>query len=598
MSFHELLNHLVDDTLGTAASHGSLWAFRPELAVCAAVVVLLLVRMLVPGWRGGAFYVTAAGLLAALYYLTSAGIPDQPRPIFTGMLVFDSFGVYMRGLVLISALLIVSFAQTSGVPDDEDATEFYCLLLGAVLGMCLMVGASHLMIVFLGVEMASVPSYALAGVLRGRRVSSEAALKFAVFGAGTAGVMLYGISLLAGALGSAHIPTMTLRLAEMMPGMAHADMGGERTMILVLGGIMLMVGLAFKLSAVPFHFWAPDVFEGATAEVAAFLSVASKAAALGLLVRVAIGFGCVAPSAPWEATPSALWEATPSATAAERPSGVGGDRAVEGDSVGDQPDNFAKSPSETPPTGPSVSPSAAPSETPPAANAALKPARQYIAGLIGLLAAITCTFGNLAAYSQTNMKRLLAYSTIAHAGYMMMPVAAAVALSGSDTPGAVDAVASLAFYAAIYLFMNLSAFAFVAFLRNAVGSEEIADYAGLVRRSPGVAVCMGVVLFSLVGMPPLAGFMAKFTIFAAVYDAGLLALLVVGVLNTVLSLFYYLRVVRVMAVSGDAPAREAAIPLASVPGAYLVIVTAPIVVLGVWWNDLFMLARSAASQLF
>ena len=585
MSFHQLVQNLIDDTLGAGLFRGSLWAFRPELAVCAAIVALLLARMILPRWKSGPFAITAVGLLAALYCLATAGAPEQARPIFTGMLVFDSFSVYMRGLLLLFALLFASFVETSGIPDEHDATEFYVLALGAVLGMCLMVSANHMMIVFLGIEMASVPLYVLAGFLRNRPKGSEAALKFAVFGAGTAGVMLYGISLLVGALGSAHIPTMAVRLAEMMPGMPHAELGADRTMILVLGGLMLMVGLAFKLSAVPFHFWAPDVFEGATAEVAAFLSVASKAAALGLLVRLALGFGTISPCL--EAPPAHDLSPT---LAAVTTSGTDIDaEAARLEKPAEDP------PAETAHAGPGRLSAVQRANL----TAALEPARQVIAGLIALLAALTCTFGNLAAYGQTNMKRLLAYSTIAHAGYMMMPVAAAVALAGRDAPGAADAVASLAFYAGIYLFMNLGAFAAVAFLRNAMGSEEIADYAGLIRRSPGLTICVAVILFSLVGLPPLAGFAAKFTIFAAVYDGRLLTLLAVGVLNTVLSLFYYLRVVRVMAVAPEPQGRQAAaIPLSSAPGAYCLIVTIPIVVLGVWWNGLLALAKAAAAQLF
>jgi NADH-quinone oxidoreductase subunit N len=236
--------------------------------------------------------------------------------------------------------------------------------------------------------------------------------------------------------------------------------------------------------------------------------------------------------------------------------------------------------------------------------AALAPAQAYIAGLIALLAAVTCTFGNLAAYGQTNMKRLLAYSTIAHAGYMMMPVAAAVALLGSGNPAKAEAaVAAVAFYAGIYLFMNLGAFAVVAFLRNVLRSEQIADYAGLIRRSPGLAVCMAIILFSLLGLPPLAGFAAKFTIFAALFKgwkstklAWLLLLLAIGLLNTVLSLFYYLRVVKTMIVAPepeDRPAPE--IGLWSAPGLYCLMVTLPILVLGVWWNGLFDWAETAAS---
>jgi NADH-quinone oxidoreductase subunit N len=235
------------------------------------------------------------------------------------------------------------------------------------------------------------------------------------------------------------------------------------------------------------------------------------------------------------------------------------------------------------------------------ALAALEPARQYMGGLIALLAAVTCTFGNLAAYGQTNMKRLLAYSTIAHAGYLMMPVAAATVLAGSNPQGARAAAAGVAFYATVYLFMNLGAFAVTATLRNALGSEQIADYAGLVRRSPGLTLAMAVILFSLVGLPPLAGFAAKFTIFYPLVQpqpAWLAALLVLGVLNTVLSLFYYLRVVRVMALlpeREDRPAR--AVSLRSPAGLYCLAMTAPLVILFVWWGP-FHWAETATSMLF
>ena len=186
-------------------------------------------------------------------------------------------------------------------------------MLGAILGMCIMASANHLLTIFLGVEMASVPSYALAGMLKGRRKSSEAALKYSIYGAGTAGIMLYGISLLGGALGSCHLPTMTHHLVAFIQNGTI----GDRTMVLVLGGLMLMVGLAFKLSAVPFHFWCPDVFEGASAEVAGFLSVASKAAALALLIRVTVGFGFIAPEGP--ATAPVAAAAPSSATSAGPP---------------------------------------------------------------------------------------------------------------------------------------------------------------------------------------------------------------------------------------------------------------------------------------
>lgn len=531
MSFYELIEEVLRDTAGP-----SLRAFLPELAICGTILAILLARVMVAGRGLDPFWLMLAGSLAALWLvvpwpylqaaLASPASGQAGTPIFTGMLVWDMFSVYMRGLLLVFAVLYAVFTRLSGVPDRADASDFYVLILGATLGMCLMVSANHMLIVFLGIEMASVPSYALAGLLRHRRQSSEAALKFAVFGAATAGVMLYGISLLVGALGSAHLPTMARQLAQLLQSGQAAD----RLLVLVLGGLMLMVGLAFKLSAVPFHFWAPDVFEGAAAEVGAFLSVASKAAALGLLARLALTFTRLT-----------------------------------------------------------------------AGLAGLAPVGQFLMGavlLLLLVSALTCTFGNLAAYAQTNIKRLLAYSTIAHAGYMMMPVAAAVALIGHQREAAAQAVASMAFYAAVYLFMNLGAFAIAAFLRNTLGSERIVDYAGLIRRSPGVAVCFSIILLSLVGLPPMAGFSAKFAAFAYVLKADLLGLLLIGVLNTVLSLFYYVRVVRVMVFEAEPADRPAAaIPLCSGPGLFCLAVTVPLIVLFIWWNGLFDLASTAASFL-
>jgi NADH-quinone oxidoreductase subunit N len=517
---------IVHDTMA------SLRPFAPELIISATIVVLLLIRIVYAGPKYNALYVMLAGaaLAAASLGLSPVMEPSAPAaasvPLFTGMLVHDAFAVYMRGLILVFVALFALLTRLSGVPDREDATEFAVLVLGAVLGMCLMVSANHMLVVFLGVEMASVPSYVLVGLLRHRRQSAEAALKFAVFGAGAAGIMLYGISLLCGALGSAHIPTMAAQLADIVQNGSLPD----QAMVLGLGALMVGVGLAFKLSAVPFHFWAPDVFEGASAEVAAFLSVASKAAALGLLVRVAVGLtASVAPH------PGICW---------------------------------------------------------------------IVAGVIGLIASVTCTFGNLAAYGQTNVKRLLAYSTIAHAGYMLMPVAAAIALAGQGpdrSRAAADAVAAMAFYAGVYLFMNLAAFAFAAFLRNGLASEEIGDYAGLVRRSPGVALCFALVLFSLVGMPPLAGFAAKFAILLSLLSAERLGLvlLCVGAANTLLSLFYYLRIAKIMILNPEPPERPAfALPMASAAGLYCLAITAPIVVLGVWWNGLSVWASTAAQPLF
>jgi len=538
------LDLLFSDAVRDAiAPGGSLAAFRVELIICAAILAVLLAKVFVPKWRGSAFFLAVVGLIAAggmAYPWQWAAYQDTPtQPIFTAMLVSDGFTVGLRVLLILFTVLFVTFTRASGVCAEEDEPDFYALILGALLGMCLMISANHLLMVLLGMEMASLPCYVLAAMRRDRPRSSEAALKYAVFGAAAAGVMLFGMSLLVGVLGSAQLPTMTRRLIEIIRCGASPD----QTIVLVLGGILLTVGVAFKLSAVPFHFWAPDVFEGATAEVAAFLSVASKAAALGLLVRLATAF-C------W---PTGLAYPTDFALPAERI----------------------------------------------ATAFDLAQVRQFVVGLIALLAAVTCTFGNLAAYGQTNMKRLLAYSTIAHAGYMMMPVAAAMSLLPGDSIAASDAITALLVYIGIYLFMNLAAFAIVAFLRNAIGSEEIADYAGLIRRSPGLTVCMAIVLFSLVGLPPLAGFMAKLTVFLALIDGRLWTLLAVAAANTVLSLFEYLRVVKVMTLMPEPSGRQApTIPLSSTTGMYCALLTAPVVALFFLAGGLWNWANAAANTLF
>jgi NADH-quinone oxidoreductase subunit N len=579
---HNLVNASIADT------KASLWpAFAPEVVLCGTIFLLLIVRLFKWGRRIDVSFLAMAGSLVALYFAypwthltASEGVTRVE--LFTGMLVYDAFSVYVRGFLMLFAVLFVIFTRVSGVPDRNDACDFYCLFLGATLGMCLMASANHLLMVFMAVEMASVPSYALAAMQKGRPRASEAALKYSVYGAGAAGIMLYGISLVAGVLGSAHIPTLATELSQRLPELI-ADQR-MTVMVLALGALMIMVGLAFKLSAVPFHFWCPDVFEGASAEVNAFLSVASKAAALALLVRITIGFGVV----------------TESIGVAEVASATHTHATTVEVSIVDTRDNVVS-------TGPVMDVALLGRESEHASTTdTLGQVRQYLALLIAILAAITCTFGNLAAYGQTNIKRLMAYSTIAHAGYMMLPIPAALALAGDYDVAAEKAISSLALYIAVYLFMNLGAFAIVAFLRNSLRTEEIDDYAGLVRTSPGIVVCFAVILFSLVGLPPLAGFVGKFAIFASLTDGYqltgytyLLLLLFVGGINTAISLFYYLRVVKVMTI--DPPGEVTTVrsfSMISLPGAYIGLVTLPLLLLFVKWEALNKLTVSAARHLF
>jgi NADH-quinone oxidoreductase subunit N len=226
--------------------------------------------------------------------------------------------------------------------------------------------------------------------------------------------------------------------------------------------------------------------------------------------------------------------------------------------------------------------------------------RNFTVTLLAVIAAVTCTFGNLAAYGQTNIKRMLAYSTIAHAGYMMMPVAAAVALLGRDVQAASMAISALLLYAAFYLFMNLGAFAVVAFLRNAIQSEEIRDYAGLIRTAPAMAVSLTLILFSLVGLPPLAGFVGKFRAFQALVEAGgplMIFLLVVAGLNTALSLYYYLRVAKAVCID-EPPDSSRPAEFDFLSASYVVAMTLPLVVFGLLPNGFAQAVESATAKLF
>jgi NADH-quinone oxidoreductase subunit N len=525
---HNLQNSLSRDVV----------AFLPEVVISGTIVLLLVIRLFT---RFNRVHLGGIALVLTLYALFVSWqqwsyVPfydprrgDNALYLFGGQLVYDNFTIFLRLFLYAFTALVIWLSMLTGIPDREDSADFYVLLLGAVLGMALMASANHLMMVFIGVEMASLPSYALAGFLKGRRQSSEAALKYVVYGGGAAGVMLYGISLIAGKFGTGYLPdvALALRLASFDP-------------MLLLGGLFILVGIAFKLAAVPFHFWCPDVFEGAAAEVGAFLSVASKGAALAMLGRITL------------AVAGPQWATL---------------------------DNF---------------------------NADWIKVSEYLIPALAFFAALTATFGNLAAYAQTNLKRMLAYSTIAHAGYMMMGLATLNR----------DGAAAVLFYLVAYLLMNLGAFAVVAFLRNQTGSEDLTSFRGLIHRSPVLVITLAVFLLSLLGLPPLAGFAAKFQIFSELFKSGqtfatngetglsytMYALLVIGGLNTVISLLYYANVLRVMILERPLEEIEGRpiqpAPLPSGASIYATFLGVLVLIVGILWGPLNDASRTEAVRAF
>jgi NADH-quinone oxidoreductase subunit N len=522
MNFDSLLKLLIEDT-----AHKSLWLFAPELALCVTIIALLLVRLVdadrwLPSyWVALAGTIVGFGLAFVQFDSLRQSGADGAEYFFTGLLIYDQFGVFFRLFLLLFLVMVIALTVISGIPDNEDGPDFYTLLLGSTVGMMLMASANNLLILFLAVEMTSVPSYVMVGFLKGRRISSEASLKYVIYGAGAAGVMLYGISLLAGLLGTTDMALLAERMHLLFSGeTGEAALGVRSNAMLrtvVLGSLLVAVGIAFKLSLVPFHFWCPDAFEGAPAEVAGFLSVASKAAAFALLVRFCLAL------------------------------------------VGTDPGELSRE------------------------------VYLYLGVGLGAVAAVTATFGNLAAYSQSNMKRMLAYSTIAHAGYMLMAVAAMMLLVNSQIDDrlqqAAGALEGLIYYLAVYLFMNLGAFAIVALIRNQIFSEEIDDYAGIGWEAPALGIGMAFCLFSLVGLPPFGGFFAKLMIFKSVLDAGYVhwsmwVVLAVGGLNTVFSLVYYVRVLKTMYIT---PRAEGSRPLVFEffpVGAYVFLVCTPVLLTG------------------
>ncbi|MCY2953018.1 MAG: NADH-quinone oxidoreductase subunit N [Planctomycetota bacterium] len=444
---------------------GQMRPFVGELVLMGTIVGVLLSAFWGRRSNAVAGVVSLAGLMLAVVGLLLVR-PTEGGEQFRGMLVSDHFAVLWKILLLVftAGVVLMWFSTTRVSMHEGDGPEFFTLLLGACLGMCLMGSTSNLLMIFMAVEMASLPSYVLAGFRKTDRVGSEAALKYVLFGAATSAVMVYGLSMLYGLYG-------TLQIGELA---RRVDLGGGVPLAVAMVGIL--AGVGFKISAVPFHFWCPDVFEGAGVDVAAFLSVASKGAGLTLLLRIlmTIGHGL----------------------------GYAGSEVL-----------------------------------------------TSLAVTVGVMGAITCTVGNTGAYVQMNMKRLLAYSSIAHAGYMLC-ILSLVVRGGSDANGVManSAAQALLLYLAVYLFMNLGAFTVAGLVQRETGGERLEDYTGLGRRSPLLAVCMGAFMFSLVGLPPFAGFGAKVYVMWKLGANGSWwwALVAVIGVNTVFSLYYYLRVVRVM----------------------------------------------------
>ncbi len=420
----------------------------PEAVLTAGSLFILML-----GTFGGRDKALAALTWVSVLILAIAGFtllddPLAPMLAFEGMYVADGFSAFLKVLILVSAgasmLLALPYLATA----KTGRFEYPVLLMLATLGMCMMVSANDLLSLYVGLELQSLAAYVLAAFHRGEARSSEAGLKYFVLGALASGILLYGCTLVYGFAGTTNFDVI------------HAVLGGqsERSLGVLFGLVFILSGLAFKISAVPFHMWTPDVYEGAPTPVAAFFSAAPKAAALGLLVRVlVVGFG-----------PMIIdWQQ-----------------------------------------------------------------------IIIFLSIASMVLGAVAAIGQTNIKRLLAYSSIANIGFALVGLAAA-------TPLGIEA---LLFYTSVYLAMTLGSFLVVLQLRRADGApvELMSDLAGLSRVRPGLAAALAIFMFSLAGIPPLLGFWPKFAVFQAAVAAGLVPLALIGFVASVVAAYYYLRLVKIM----------------------------------------------------
>ncbi|MCX7879101.1 MAG: NADH-quinone oxidoreductase subunit N [Ignavibacteria bacterium] len=439
----------------------SLFLFLPEVFLVVSLILAILSDLFFKRLKFFNAYVALVGFFAAgisLFYIPK----DQVG--FLNSFVVDNFSIFIKLIILLTNVIIIlmSFNSKELTHNKLSLGEFYTFLIGMTFGMFLVTGSLNLILIYLAVETMSISSYILAGYTKEIKRSSEASLKYVIFGAVSSGLMIYGISLLFGLTGSLNIVEINKILqTSPIPSLAF-----------FISIILILMGFAYKISAVPFHFWTPDVYEGAPITITAYLSVASKVAGFAVLIRFVRSTLVAETSAQqeiWTLISSIDW-------------------------------TF----------------------------------------VISILSFLSMTVGNIIALWQNNLKRLLAYSSIAHAGYILMGVAV------MNQTG----VASVLIYSFIYMIMNLGAFICAMLIANEINSEDINDIEGLGYRAPVLSAIFSIFLFSLIGLPPTAGFIAKFYVFSAVIDAGLIWLAVAGVVNSVISLYYYVKIMRNMFIRG------------------------------------------------
>jgi NADH-quinone oxidoreductase subunit N len=480
--------------------------FYPELALTATLLIAIIADLI---FRRTSIVVSAVVMVG--FVVTGVLILGQSgveASIFSNMIAVDPFAYLFKLIIILSAILIVVFSLSSAELNSPGRKlgEYYSLLAALTLGMVLMAGASNLLMMYLALELSSITSYILSGYTREAPDSAEASLKYVIYGALSSGLMLYGISIVYGLTGSLNIYDINHVIAQ----------GNINLVALLIAGVLTIAGFGYKISAVPFHFWTPDVYEGAPITITAFLSVASKAGGFAMMIRF---FKVTFIDSRVVSLPEGSW-------------------------------------------------------------ATFEGFEWY--QIIAAISVLTMTLGNLVAIWQNNLKRLLAYSSIAHAGYMLMGV---VVLNN-------EGLAAILVYFVVYLFMNLGAFYVVMLVANKTGSEDIEDYKGLASRAPFISVALAIFLVSLTGLPPTAGFIGKLYLFAALINSGWVWLAVVGALNSVIALYYYVRVFRNMYIRTDTQ-QTSPLVFPRIQTATVLVLLVPTILLGLYFTPLVELAQAS-----
>jgi NADH-quinone oxidoreductase subunit N len=484
--------------------------FYPETALVVTFLLAILVDLFTrnrPSCKMSG-YVSLIG-----FFVTAIFLCNSPQGMsFAGTYAVDAFSIFFKWIVLITSFVIIvfSFFSKELFGEERQMGEYYTLIVGMTFGMFLLSGATNLILIYLAIETMSMSSYILAGYTKEIKRASEASLKYVIYGATSSGIMIYGISLLFGLTGSLNLSGINAYLAG----------NNVNHITLLISGIMIIAGIGYKISAVPFHFWTPDVYEGAPVTITAYLSVASKAAGFAILIRLlnsafTIHAAGDTINTAWSVMKNVDWTM-----------------------------------------------------------------------IIAVLSVLSMTLGNFVAVWQTNVKRLLAYSSIAHAGYILMGVAV------MNYTG----VSAIMIYLAIYMFMNLGAFFVVMIIANHIDSEDLEDYQGIGYRSPWLGVAMTIFMVSLTGLPPTAGFIGKLYVFTAVLNSGMYWLAVIGVLNSVVSLYYYVKVFRNMFLRGAEKANQP-IELSLTVKVILIALIIPNIALGIWFGGLVNWANASAAMI-